>query len=260
MMKKFVRKLERRITLPAVERDALLGLQTHVRQHHPHVDIVTEGDRTTSCVMIESGLVSRTKTLHDGARQIVAFGIPGDMVDLQSLLFQFTDHGIHTHTPTVTLSVTHKDILGLAASSPILARALWLDTLIDAAIFREWTVNVGQRNARMRMAHLLLEFAARFESIGMTNGKTYELPLSQTSMADALGMSIVHVNRTLQWLRGKGFIKTRGRYVTIVHDEEMRAFAGFNQTYLHLGSYDQPALAKPAPQPSAATAVASGEA
>lgn len=104
----------------------------------------------------------------------------------------------------MVVSIGHRDILQLSADHPDVGTALWFVTLIDAAIFREWTVNVGRRNSRERTAHLLLEFAYMFKAIGHIDNDGFELPFSQSDLSDALGITPVHLNRTLQWLRAIG--------------------------------------------------------
>ena len=178
-------------------------------------------------------MVSRHKDLPGGGRQIVSFHIAGDMVDLQSLMVIVADHNIHAHTSTTMTMIAHDDLLNVAARYPDVARALWFDTLIDASIFREWTTNVGRRDARERLAHLLLELAVRFKAAGLASDGTFELPLTQLDLADATGMTPVHVNRTLQWLRGEHLIRTHGKSVTIENWQGMCALAGFDTTYLH---------------------------
>ncbi len=233
-LSKFVAKLERRKPLPREERDAFLALPYVRRDYEAHQDIINEGDLSTRCILIEAGLVSRKKTLANGARQIVAFGLPGDFVDLQNVLFDVTDHGIEANSDTTTVSVSNRDILAIAAEYPVLGRALWRDTLIDAAIFRVWMANVGQRKARERMTHLLLELAARHEAISAYHDRRYNLPLTQADFGEALGLSIVHVNRSFQWLRREGHISTSGRVITIENPIAMQALSGFDNKYLHL--------------------------
>ena len=230
---RYIVKLEQRGGLSAAGRSALLALPTRARSFKVHQDVAREGDRPTHCRLIASGLVSRYKSLPGGSRQIVSFQIPGDMVDLQSLLVIVADYGIHTHAPTTVLMIAHEDLSTLAAQHPDIARAFWFDTLIDAAIAREWTTNVGRRDARQRLAHLLLELAVRFKAAGLMAVDTFELLLTQADLADATGMTPVHVNRTLQWLRSEGLIRTDGRALRIENWNAMRALAGFDTTYLH---------------------------
>ncbi|RYD88234.1 MAG: Crp/Fnr family transcriptional regulator, partial [Sphingomonadales bacterium] len=207
-LEKYLAKVEARGPLPDGARAALLALPTRIKRFGTYQDIVREGDRTGESCFVESGLVSRYRTLRNGTRQILSFHMPGDMVDLQSALVVVADHGIRTHMPTIVVAIPHDDILRIAAAHPAIGRAFWFDTLVDAAIFREWTVNVGRRNTRERAAHLLLEFAVRFEAAGLVRDGEFELPVSQNDLADALGITAVHMNRTLQWLRGERLIRT----------------------------------------------------
>ena len=212
---------------------AFLSLATRTKEHPTYRDIVREGDPTEWCCFIEEGLVSRCKSLRNGDRQIVAFHIPGDLVDLQSCLVRVSDHTIRTHTPTVIHSVACDDILTIAEEYPELGRALWFDTLVDGAIFREWTLNVGRRTGRERTAHLLLEFAFRFATIGQSDGTEFVLPITQADLADAVGLSPVHLNRCLQALRADGLIRTFGKTIVIEDREAMVREADFRTTYLH---------------------------
>lgn len=233
-LSRFIIKLDQRGGLSTQAQSALRGLPTRARSFKIHQDIAREGDRPTHCCLIATGLVSRYRSLRSGSRQIVSFQIPGDIVDLQSLLVVVADHGVHTHTATTVLMIAHDDLSNIAAEHPDVARALWFDTLVDAAICREWTTNVGRRDARQRLAHLLLELAVRFKAAKLMAVETFELPLTQADLADATGMTAVHVNRTLQWLRGERLIRTDGRTLTIENWEAMRTLAGFDTTYLHL--------------------------
>lgn len=192
----YVAKLERRAPLPAEARDALLTLPFRLRTLEAYRDIIREGDRPTHCCLVVTGLVSRYKTLRNGSRQILSFHLPGDMVDLQSALVVIADHGVRAHVPSEVALVEHAAILELAAKLPELGRALWFDTLIDGAVFREWMVNVGRRTALQRTAHLLLELHYRMGEIGAADGDSFPLPLSQADLSDALGISPVHLNRT----------------------------------------------------------------
>jgi CRP-like cAMP-binding protein len=226
-------KLMRRTPLSDRAQQAFLGLQARKEKFAAYRDIVREGDAVDRCCFVETGLVSRYKSLRNGGRQIVSFHVPGDLVDLQSSLMKIADHGIRTHTPTTVLTVSPHDILRLVADFPELGRALWFETLIDAAIFREWTLNVGRRTGLERTAHLLLEFAYRFQEIGQSDGKEFELPITQVDLADALGLSPVHVNRSLQALRSQSLIRTFRRTFVIEDREALVRLADFHTTYLH---------------------------
>lgn len=229
----YLGKLRRRAPLSEAAEAAFVALPTCERQIGTYRDIVREGDRTTHSCFIRTGLVSRYKTLRNGARSIVSFHIAGDMVDLQSSLLIIADHGIRTHVPTTIIEIAHADILRIAAKHPEIGRAFWFDTLIDASIFREWQLNVGRRTSRERVAHLLLELAFRMKAAGLIDGHTMPLPISQADIADAVGNSPVHVNRSLQSLRAEGLIRTYGKTVVIEQWEAMARMSDFNSTYLH---------------------------
>lgn len=226
-------KLTGRAKISEDAQRAFLDLDTNREEYGVYRDVVREGEPTQRCCFVEKGLLSRYKTLGTGARQIVSFHLAGDFVDLPSSLIKIADHGIRTHTPTTLFTVACNDILRLAADFPELGRAFWFDTLVDAAIFREWTLNVGRRTARERTAHLLLEFAYRFEAIGQSDGREFILPITQADLADAVGLSPVHINRSLQWLRAQGLIRTFGRTVVIEDKQALIREADFRSTYLH---------------------------
>ena len=230
---RFVAKLERRTHLPDRERAALLALPVETRRYDALQDLVREGERPWRCSMVESGVVSGCRIMRDGARQILSFHLPGDMVDLQAALMPVADHSAHTLTAAAIVSVAQDDLMALATRFPAILRALWFDTLADAAIQREWTINVGRRTARERTAHLLLEFASRMDAIGMLVDDSFEFPITQAGLADALGLTHVHTNRMVQWLRSQHYIRTVGRMVTIKNWPEMRKLSGFDGAYLH---------------------------
>lgn len=229
----YLAKLQRRGAISPEAVAAFDGLPATRREFDTFRDIVREGQQTTHSCFLESGVVSRYRTLRNGARQILSFHIRGDMIDLQSVLLPIADHGIRTHVPTRVLEVPHAAILDVAARFPELGRALWFDTLVDAAIFREWTVNVGRRSARERTAHLLLEFQYRLREVGLAEGDTFPMPISQADLSDALGISPVHLSRTLQALRKDRLITMFSRTVVIEDPERMATLAGFDTTYLH---------------------------
>jgi CRP-like cAMP-binding protein len=184
---RYLAKLESRKPFSPEARAAFEALPGHLRTYEANRDIVAEGERPHVSCFVDSGLVSRYKSLPDGGRQIVAIHIAGDMVDLQSALLIVADHAIRTHTRTNIVQFAHADLLRVAGEYPEIARAFWFDTLVDASIFREWTVNLGRRSARERTAHLLLELAWKLHAAGLMNGDSFELPISQIDLADALG-------------------------------------------------------------------------
>ena len=197
--------------------------------------IVREGEEPASCGLILEGCAFRQKVVRSGTRQIISFHFPGEFIDLQSCLLPVNDHGVQA-LGICTLAVVPRNVLlALVEQRPSLARAVWLDTLLEGAIFREWVVNIGRRNARARIAHLLCELAIRLDPL-VEDGKVYHLPLTQEHIADATGLTSVHTNRTIQTLRREGLISlASGRLV--VHDwSGLRSIGDFTELYLHRDS------------------------
>ena len=234
-----VRKLASVTTLSEEDRDAVRALPMQIVQLKADQDIVREGDRPTrSCLVIE-GLTAIYKLAGDGKRQIMAFQLPGDVPDLQSLHLHRLDNGVTTLTPCTVGFIRHEDLRRLCRDHPLVADALWRTTLIDVAVFREWIVNVGQRNAYQRMAHLLMETLTRLEAIGRSEEDSCEFPITQTELGDATGMSGVHVNRILQELRSDHLIEIRGGRFVALDRKRLTQVGDFNPAYLHL---EQPRL------------------
>lgn len=160
--------------------------------------------------------------------------ITGDFVDLEGALLETSDHNVQTLTRCEIAHIPVSAIIRLMDEHPRLARAMWIDTLIDGSIFREWVVNVGRRDARARVCHLFCEFARRLEVAGLGSTTGYEFPMTQEQLADATGLTPVHINRTLKRLDADGLIKRDKRRVLIPDWEGLRDAAGFNELYLHL--------------------------
>jgi len=229
-----IRKLESILVLSDEERDVLRNVSGTVKTVGPRQDLVREGDRPHECCLILEGFAYRYKLTETGKRQIFSFHIPGDIPDLQSLHIDVMDHSLAALTATKAMFIPHETVCDLMRRCPRIGDAFWRDTLIDAAVFREWIMNLGRREAYGRMAHLLCEFYVRLRAVGLTNGPAYEFPLTQAELADATGLSAVHVNRTLQELRGEGLITLRGGSVTVLDWERLKEAGEFDPTYLHL--------------------------
>lgn len=229
----YLAKVDRNGSLSDAAREAFLALPLEHHTHGINRDIIKQGDCPTRSCLIVEGVVSRHKTLRNGKRQISSFHFPGDMVDLHASLLTVADSGIRTHTPTTIVTIACKDILGLAAEYPEWGRAFWFDTLVDASVFREWTLNLGQRTAVARVAHLLLEISVRLERIGQSDGRSFVLPVTQADLADAVGLSAVHTNRSIQQLRQSGTIRTQGREVMIEDYQSLVSQALLDPSYLH---------------------------
>ena len=229
-----IRKLESHIVLSDDEKSTLQGLTGTIRTLDADQDIVREGDRPSACCLILDGFAYRYKLTETGKRQIFSFHIPGDIPDLQSLHLDVMDHSLGTLARSKLAFLSHDVVCDLIRRCPRIADAFWRDTLIDAAVFREWMVGLGRREAYSRIAHLLCELYVRLGSVGLTNGHAYELPLTQAELGDALGLSTVHVNRTLQDLRSEKLITLQGGSVTVKDWERLKAAGEFDPAYLHL--------------------------
>jgi CRP-like cAMP-binding protein len=229
-----IRKFERRASLSDADREALLGLPFRMTRAEPGRYLVREGAVADHSILIISGLAYRHKISADGSRQIVSIHIPGDFVDLEGSLLKVADHNVQALTRCDLAIVPRPAIREMLLAHPQVAFAMWIDTLIDASIFREWIMNIGRRDARDRLAHIFCEFALRLETAGMGSTTGYELPMTQEQLADASGLTAVHVNRTLKAMDAEGLIKRERRFILIPDWERLRAVAGFSELYLHL--------------------------
>lgn len=197
-------------------------------------DLLREGDTPRFVYLILDGWACRYKTLPDGRRQIVAFFVPGDLCDLNIYILREMDHSVGAITPIQIAEISRDEMEQLTVEHPRITQALWWNELVTAAIQREWTLNVGQRTAFERIAHLLVELFLRLDCVGITREGGCPLPLTQVDIADATGLTPVHVNRTLQELRRLGLIELRGKHLTIPDMKALKNAAMFNDNYLHL--------------------------
>ena len=231
---RFIRKLEVILDLSGDERQALDNLPMQVTVMKEGQDIVREGDSSSRCFLLLSGFACTYKVTGNGKRQIVGFSIPGDSPDLQSLHLDVLDNSLGTLTPCRVGFITHEALRDLCERCPRIASAFWRATLIDAAIFREWVMNVGQRDAYSRMAHVLCELMVRLRAVGLADNYSCDLPITQAEFADAIGASTVHVNRVLQEMRAHGLIELRGDRLFVPDWEKLKRAGDFDPTYLHL--------------------------
>jgi CRP-like cAMP-binding protein len=188
---------------------------------------------TSSTLLIE-GVACRYKDLADGQRQIMELHVAGDFIDLHGFLLKQLDHNVGTITPCRFAMVPHDALRAISETQPHLARLLWFSTLLDAAIHREKILSIGRRSALARIAHLLCELKVRLGLIGKADEDSYDLPLTQADLADATGLTSVHVNRMLRKLRDDGILTFRSARVTIHDWERLKKIAEFDPTYLHL--------------------------
>jgi CRP-like cAMP-binding protein len=225
------------------DEQALLALPHRTKKIERLGYIVREREKTThSCVML-SGYAIRHKIVAGGARQIVAVHMKGDLVDLQNSFLGVADHSVQVLTESEVAFIPREAIRKLGFERPKIGMAMWHDTLVDGSIFREWIANVGRRDARARMAHLLCEFSLRLKVAGLGEATDYELPMTQEQLADCVGLTPVHVNRTLKSLEAEKLIDRKSSRGIVIGDWKKLAEAGdFDSSYLHL-PVDEPALA-----------------
>ena len=216
----------------AVERSASRA----IREVPPRRDLIREGEVPRGMFLILEGWGCRYKTLPDGRRQIVAFFLPGDICDLNLHILGKMDHSVAAITRMKVAEIGPDDFDELLTDYPRIAQALKWHDLVDGSIQREWALNLGQRAAFERISHLLCETFLRLESVGLTNGRSCDFPLTQLDLAEATGLTSVHVNRTLQELRRCGLIELQSRKLIIPDLEALKEAGLFNANYLHLDS------------------------
>jgi CRP-like cAMP-binding protein len=229
---RFLRRLDLRSRLGADEQDALLAVRRSARAVSAYTDIVRLGEHVDHICLVAEGYVGRFDQIASGARQIVAIHIPGDMADLPSVVSPKAGWALQSLTPATIVSIPHEAIRALTRRYPALTEAFWRDCVVDGSIFAQGIVNVGRRDAEMRLAHLLCELSMRLDAAGLGTRLSFPLPLTQAVIADALGLTQVHVNRTFKRLRDAGILSIASRSITI-HDWDRLARQGeFDATYL----------------------------
>ncbi|WP_315974924.1 MULTISPECIES: Crp/Fnr family transcriptional regulator [Microvirga] len=229
-----IRKLESISDLSDDDRSALRVLPMRVVRIDPKQALVREGDRPTQSCLILEGIACRYKFTEAGKRQIFAFHTPGDIPDFQSLYLRTMDHSLGTISACTVGFIQHDDLRALLQAHPGIAHACWRDMLIDAAIFREWMLGIGRRPARVRLAHLLCELVVRLRAAGLETPLTVPLPITQTELADALGLSNVHIHRSLDYLRKNRLIRWSGRACEVLDWAGLQVAGEFDPAYLHL--------------------------
>lgn len=229
-----VAKLARRHPLGPNEVDTLLALPHRVVRLDRGSFLVREGDRATHCRVLLSGFAYRHKCTGEGERQILSIHLRGDLIDLPNVMLDMADDNIQALTDVSVALIPAEEILALALASPSIAKAMWADTMVDASILREWLLNVGQRDARQRISHLICELALRQEDAGLCGKGQYHWPLTQEQLGETTGLTSVHVNRTLQKLRADRLLRTSGRQLIVADWERLKVAGDFTSGYLHL--------------------------
>ena len=230
----FTTKFKRLLNLTGVEGQFLNTIQINPQVIGANRDVGREGDRAWRCVIILEGLAATSKLDENGKRQTAAFHMAGDMPDLMTLHLNLLDSDIRTISDCTVAFIEHGILRALCENHPRLAATLWRTTLIDASIYREWVLNLGRRPALNRMAHLLCEVLCRMDDRGLVTDQVCEFNITQADLGDATGLSVVHVNRTIQALRKKDLIAFANGTLTIKDWDGLASLAGFNPDYLHL--------------------------
>lgn len=221
-------------SLSLLDEQALEGLTQTVASVPDQHELMSEGECPDVLKVLLEGLACRYKILPDGRRQIVSFLVPGDVCDLEARSGRPLDHGVATLAPCIVATVDWEGLEAVLSAHPTIAEAFRTATLADVAILREWLVNVGRRDAYERMAHLLWELFLRHAVVGRVQDNVIDLPLTQMEIADALGLSTVYVNKTVNRLRSSGVVAMDRRQLRVLAMEELRSIAGFDASYLRL--------------------------
>ena len=230
--------LQSHARLSAEDRQAILDLPYRIRKVDPGAYLVREGDVPTHCSVLIDGFAFRQKLTGEGARQILAVCIPGDAIDFQNMFLDISDHAVQLLTRATVADIPRDALQRLVLAHAAIGSAVIYVTLVEASIQREWVVNVGRRDARARIAHILCEFGVRLESRGLASGGGFELPMTQEQLADATGLTSVHVNRVLKTLEAEGLITRQRRNIQYVDWRALQDVGGFNRRYLHIAPED----------------------
>jgi CRP-like cAMP-binding protein len=230
----FLKRILRRDTLPPAEEQALRDAAGGVQTYAAGADLASEGDRPDHSTLLIEGFTTRYRLLGNGQRQITALHVPGDFVDLQSFVLKTMDHSVGALSPVKVVAFPHTAIKRITETHPHLTRIMWLLTMLDAAIHREWLATMGGLPAPRHMAHLICEMYIRLQVVGLADAGQFTLPMTQADLGDTLGLSSVHVNRVLQELRADGLISWQGQTVKILDWLRLQKAADFDPSYLHL--------------------------
>ena len=234
MIDAHLKKLRLRDDISLEEEKAIRDLVSEVREYRADKTVVRRNQDIRESLLLLDGWMARTKDLSDGGRQISELQFSGDFTDLHGFTLKRLDHNVVTITACRVGVVPHERILSLLDRFPHMARVYWLMTNIDAAIHREWTVSLGRRSSLSRMAHLFCETLERLKVVGLNDGNSYEFPLTQQEFSECLGLTAVHVNRTLQALRKRKLIEVEKGRATILDLPRLKSVGEFDPYYLYL--------------------------
>ena len=233
-LERFAERLHGLSPLSVDDRAALLGMSGDIIQAQTNTDIVLPGAQSDSCYLIVEGVVGRFAQFSDGGRQITAIHIAGDMADVRAVATPGVASAMQALTTSTLIQFTVQELRSVIRSRPAVAAAFWAYSAIDAAVVERWAANLGRRTATERMAHFLCEFGLRVEDAGRGDRLNFTLELTQTQLGDALGLTPVHVNRTLKALRTQHLVTTAGRNFSVHDWQRLAALGDFDRSYLQI--------------------------
>lgn len=228
-----VRNLTQRSPLDSDDKNMILALPRLVKSFETVTFPVRQGDIAKTCCLVLSGFVCRTRTTSTGSRQILSIHMKGDFVNLQNSFLNQADYNVQALTNTTLAFVPKHEITELVDKIPDIRQAIWRNILADASISREWLLNIGQRDAYTRVAHMICEVALRQSAAGMCNSMICDWPMTQEQFGDATGLTAVHINRMLKSLRDDGLINVAKRSINIMDWDGLKEAADFTEGYLH---------------------------
>lgn len=234
MIEVHLKKLRARDEINAEEEQAIRGLISQVIQIPADRTFVRRGEALHQSTLLLDGWLARAKDLPSGQRQIAELHVAGDFADLHGFTLKHLDHDIVSLSPCRLALVPHDRLVDLSERFPHLTRVYWFSTNLDASIHREWTLSLGRRSALSRMAHLFCELNIRLAIGDRAENDSYDFPLTQIELGECLGLTAVHVNRTLQELRRMGLVELQNRRVSILDLKNLKGIAEFDPAYLYL--------------------------
>ena len=234
MIEAHLRRLRKRDAIGVAEERAIREMVSETRRISGHTVLIREGERLDQSILLISGWLARAVEIPAGTRHITELHVPGDFADLHGFTLKRLDHDVVALTESIIGLVPHERLTKLTDRFPHLARIYWFSTNVDAAIHRQWAVSLGRRDAISRTAHLFCELFFRLDVVGKTNGLSYDFPITQNQLSSCLGLTPVHVNRTLQALRRQSLIELENKRLTILNLVELQKTGDFDPAYLYL--------------------------
>ena len=232
-----IERLNLFVTLGNEEREAVTSLTKSRRIARANETLVREGSRTNGIYLIVKGVAFRYRYLPNGRRQILGYLLPGDLCDTQFVILNECDHNIGLLCDTEVALISPTRLMTAMVQFPRIERALLMMALVEAAMLREWLLNVGQRDACQKLAHFFCETSARCNAIADVRGdRRFDIPLTQLDLADTMGLTVVHVNRVLQQFRRDGLINWGRRHFDVLDWARLEQIAGFDPAYLRIGA------------------------